>query len=523
MNDLKLNWSWSENSYPDNALGCATRQASIVGISIGYKYEFTYENVVYDYRQNSTTGELFLCTIGGVAPGTQPTPSGNQTGTGNTGGQSPQPLTNCPLPPRLAVGGQGRVIPGGFPNNIRAVPGLSGDYLGEIPPGTTFTVLAGPQCASNLVWWQISGGGLTGWTAEGQSPEYWLEPLNTTPSGQVLAGISAANVNNAQSTPSGNVNEASLYGAVYASVTRNLIAPSGNRLLVYPAFTNSGTPISATVEGNLAALAVNEAGILVSAELNAQSLNGGIIRVWQLSNQPNTPPTQFGGAATFPSGQVQSIAINGAGNVVAVGINDPNGVGYFVHIVPLASGAPTTDLPLSAPAASLSFSVDGSTLHVLASDGFVTFYNTTTWQITRSFEGFGYVAGQSIGVAQRMAVSSDEKYMALISSNNATGNTVVQIWDLVATTITATLELPAAKGYAQDVAFTSDSSLLAVAYLIPQMPNGGVDLYALPAGGFVRTLSTGNTSRVIVDSGGVLHVFSNTPPEGQVWTIWGIK
>lgn len=84
---------------------------------------------------------------------------------------------NCApnLPPRLVVGGSGRVTPG-LPNNLRQGPGSSTAYVGEIPPGGQFTVLEGPSCGSGMSWWKVNYNGTIGWTPEGIYPEYWVEP-----------------------------------------------------------------------------------------------------------------------------------------------------------------------------------------------------------------------------------------------------------------------------------------------------------------------------------------------------------
>ncbi|MCA0454414.1 MAG: SH3 domain-containing protein [Chloroflexi bacterium] len=80
------------------------------------------------------------------------------------------------LPPRLIVGGSGRVTPG-IPNNMRQGPGSSTQYVGEIPPGGVFTVLEGPSCASGMSWWKVNYNGTIGWTPEGIAPQYWIEPV----------------------------------------------------------------------------------------------------------------------------------------------------------------------------------------------------------------------------------------------------------------------------------------------------------------------------------------------------------
>jgi uncharacterized protein YraI len=84
---------------------------------------------------------------------------------------------SCPgAPPiRLHVGEQGRVTPG-VPNKLRNAPGLSGAEIGNIPGEGVFTVTGGPHCADGFTWWQVNYNGTVGWTASGNSSEYWVEP-----------------------------------------------------------------------------------------------------------------------------------------------------------------------------------------------------------------------------------------------------------------------------------------------------------------------------------------------------------
>lgn len=84
----------------------------------------------------------------------------------------------CPgfLPSRLAIGGQGRVLPGA-PNNLRGQPTTGSLRVGQIPSGGVFAVLDGPHCADGTAWWQVDYEGAVGWTAEGQDDAYWVEPL----------------------------------------------------------------------------------------------------------------------------------------------------------------------------------------------------------------------------------------------------------------------------------------------------------------------------------------------------------
>jgi hypothetical protein len=80
--------------------------------------------------------------------------------------------------PRLSVGMKGRVTPGDA-NNIRTEPGGT-VVVGQIPAGEEFDVFGGPACSpKGLTFWQVGYGELTGWTAEGQGTEYWLEPVES--------------------------------------------------------------------------------------------------------------------------------------------------------------------------------------------------------------------------------------------------------------------------------------------------------------------------------------------------------
>jgi uncharacterized protein YgiM (DUF1202 family) len=78
--------------------------------------------------------------------------------------------------PRLSAGRYARVTPG-LPNNIRTQPDSNAQLIGQIPPGSIFAVLSNATCASGLYWYQVNYNGVVGWTPEGGSGQYWVEPL----------------------------------------------------------------------------------------------------------------------------------------------------------------------------------------------------------------------------------------------------------------------------------------------------------------------------------------------------------
>jgi len=84
---------------------------------------------------------------------------------------------------RLEAGAQARVMgaAGDPPNRVRAQPSQAGETIGQIQPGTILTLLEGPVCSGGLVFWKVASDlipGGSGWTAEGDGKEYWLEPYS---------------------------------------------------------------------------------------------------------------------------------------------------------------------------------------------------------------------------------------------------------------------------------------------------------------------------------------------------------
>ncbi|MBZ0278070.1 MAG: SH3 domain-containing protein, partial [Anaerolineae bacterium] len=121
---------------------------------------------------------------------------------------------NC-LTPRLAVGGQGRVTPG-TANRIRDAASTSGAQIGQIPAGGTFDVLEGPECVSGFLWWRVRYEGIEGWTVEGNTSDYFVEPVDANAPTETLAPVGEA-----QACPAGTAPEARLVVGMQGRVTGN--------------------------------------------------------------------------------------------------------------------------------------------------------------------------------------------------------------------------------------------------------------------------------------------------------------
>jgi len=80
---------------------------------------------------------------------------------------------------RLAIGNLVQLI-GNVPNRVRSAPQKGENVVGQFIANETYILLDGPVCSEGLVWWEIADPRLpggSGWTAEGDGQEYWLEPI----------------------------------------------------------------------------------------------------------------------------------------------------------------------------------------------------------------------------------------------------------------------------------------------------------------------------------------------------------
>lgn len=99
---------------------------------------------------------------------------------------------DCTLAAQLHLAGRGHVaFTDGAALNVRDTPTRDGNVVGQLPEGTSFTVLsANPTCADGLNWYEISADTLQGWITEG-TPEdgYFALPESID-----LGGVAATDI-----------------------------------------------------------------------------------------------------------------------------------------------------------------------------------------------------------------------------------------------------------------------------------------------------------------------------------------
>lgn len=208
----------------------------------------------------------------------------------------------CPgaLPSRLVVGEVARVMPGPA-NNVRDRASRQGALLGQVPADAVFAVLEGPVCADGFAWWRINYlNFIEGWTVEGTSSEYFLEPITpgATPTPQPTA--------TATFTPSPTAPPTATFTATLVPTITNTptITPSPTNILTIDnpfhspelAVVNQlevgararvagrDSAVIVRVEPDLSAAEVNrfEPGTLVT--LNGESVEADGLRWWPVSS-----------------------------------------------------------------------------------------------------------------------------------------------------------------------------------------------------------------------------------------------
>ena len=359
LDDLDA-WNYQQNLYTDTAFGCpyVVGESRPNGIS-AFTFTFGYQGQTYDYRV-AVDGSLTFACDASLPQGPQPTAM----------------PTNCPvgyvgyLPPRLAVGGSGRIGSGGTANRLRDQPSINATQIGLIQPGSTVSVLEGPTCEdqSKIIWWRVDDNGVVGWTAEGTLPDnYFLSPVSATlPAERDL--ISAANAETL--TPLTSIALAGV-SSVSLAPDEKLIALGGlSGLAVYDLANLSLITRLGDISAPVTAVAFSPDGRYL-----AYGTQAGSVIVYDTLTSTRTPLAQVTNSRinslTFNADAANSVLIYGSGSPTST----PGAVSRW-EALDLPEGDSLINMPTSASVRNVAFSPDDTlfawldtSLHVIDADG----------------------------------------------------------------------------------------------------------------------------------------------------------
>lgn len=459
----------------------------------------------YMAELNYTQAQTYLTRVISVTPsGAAPQPS--------TGFQS----NTCPpdfagyLLPRLFVGATGRVESGGVNNIIRQSYGRSSQPTGaEMPPGSTFQVIGGPECTgANLgeaiVWWQVNYQGTIGWTAESLNGEYFLELVSGSPSVVTTAPTASLPTTRLPITTS-NVARLSQVGSLdfggafpLMDIGKNgVLTVATTQVFIYGSV--SASQLSSSRQITLEAADFYESlspsgDLLATSDFTASQTNPTTqIVLWDTAS--GTERTRL---PALQTGALHGVAISPDSSKAVVYyenflVNPPS---FTVTLYDLLSGS---SIPLNHSSAIINavYSPDGKLLatYSVSQDTVFLWDMTTLTQIGTLNADVIPTVNSGANAPAALAFSPDSTLLAV---GGETGT--VQIWDVAARTLKTTLTVyPPGQGAVLTIAFSPDGKLLAAAggFLSQSAPspNNQIALFDLATNALAVVL-TGHTDLV---------------------------
>jgi uncharacterized membrane protein YgcG len=134
--------------------------------------------------------------------------SGSISGTTGSSGNSNSSGSGAGCPSarsRVSVGTRVRVSDAdSSPLPMRSQARTDSSIIANIPIRTELTIVAGPTCANNWRWWQVTYNGRTGWVGEvGPEGLYNFNPIGNAASGSSTSGSSGSGSSSGSSSSSG--------------------------------------------------------------------------------------------------------------------------------------------------------------------------------------------------------------------------------------------------------------------------------------------------------------------------------
>jgi hypothetical protein len=115
------------------------------------------------------------------------------------------------------------VIVTGAPLRLRPSPSTDSPQIGLLNADQRIRIVGGPECANDIVWWQVTSDAGNGWVAEGILPDtYFIEPTAALPPPTVAASATAVSTG-ASITPAPTQPLAEGLPAIAGSQALNLV------------------------------------------------------------------------------------------------------------------------------------------------------------------------------------------------------------------------------------------------------------------------------------------------------------
>jgi hypothetical protein len=359
---------------------------------------------------------------------------------------------------RLAGGMLARVTPGGTANRIRQEPSLNSAQTGSAEPGTPLFVTSEPGCSDGLVFWQVQFRNLNspnsdiadfGYTAEGSSGEYWLEPIfqtwNIPQNRQVINGSNIAQLRSLAQVQYGLVRE-----LAWSPGSGQLAISSVGAVWLHDVITPNSNPIMVRPNG----LATNEArNISYSVNGDRMFTIGLDLSTWNPSNgQQITSISPYAWPQSF------GVAINGAGTRAAVAFN-----GTDINIIDAQTGQLIHVLSGHELVGVAEFTPDGNMLISGGSAGMMAFDSSLRfWDANAGVQ----VAQLDMGVPVfNMAMSPNGNTLAVPAQSEpgpALPDYYVTMVDVPSRTVRSTIGNGVLSGGNPQLSFNADGSVLAV-------------------------------------------------------------